>query len=186
MPCGGGHAAAQLRSGAAGAFDTFRVGADAVALALARSLAQCDPFGEKFTQAWPVTPYTLRVTNHSGDKARAQSRPSPGAATRAHASPQAEAQVYIDGTLACEQFVDAGVSEIKGFKGQSTGDWNPCAPKSAALPLPRSVAGARRSALTARGGIIIRPCRAQGRAVPRVHVHAAAPRAQQRESRAGL
>ena len=24
-----------------------------------------DPYGERFTQRWPVTPYTLRVTNRS-------------------------------------------------------------------------------------------------------------------------
>jgi hypothetical protein len=31
---------------------------------------QTDPYGEAFEQSWPVTPYTLRVTNHTGDMAR--------------------------------------------------------------------------------------------------------------------
>ena len=28
-----------------------------------------DPYGEEYDQAWPVTPYTLKITNHSGDMA---------------------------------------------------------------------------------------------------------------------
>jgi hypothetical protein len=26
---------------------------------------ETDPFGEKFTQLWPVTPYEIRVSNHT-------------------------------------------------------------------------------------------------------------------------
>ena len=54
-----------------------------------------DPYGETYTQQWPVTPYSLRVTNRSGDKVHAT--------------------VYVDGTVACKQFVD-DVAEIKGYR----------------------------------------------------------------------
>lgn len=32
---------------------------------------QADPFGEVFTQSWPVTPYTLRIVNNSAENVRA-------------------------------------------------------------------------------------------------------------------
>ena len=34
------------------------------------ALRQTDPYGEAFTQQWPVTPYTLRIMNHTGDPVR--------------------------------------------------------------------------------------------------------------------
>jgi hypothetical protein len=36
-----------------------------------------DPYGEEYDQAWPVTPYTLKITNHSGDMAYCKARVSP-------------------------------------------------------------------------------------------------------------
>ena len=56
---------------------------------------ETDPYGEVYDQAWPVTPYTLRVRNGSGDKVHAT--------------------VYIDGAVALKQFVDAE-AELKGFR----------------------------------------------------------------------
>ncbi|KAH8067175.1 serine/threonine kinase [Aureococcus anophagefferens] len=32
-----------------------------------KETVETDPFGEEFTQAWPVTPYKLRVENHSNE-----------------------------------------------------------------------------------------------------------------------
>ena len=56
---------------------------------------ETDPYGETYDQAWPVTPYTLRVRNGSGDKVHAT--------------------VYVDGIVAVRQFVDAE-AELKGFR----------------------------------------------------------------------
>jgi hypothetical protein len=56
---------------------------------------ETDPYGEVYDQAWPVTPYTLRIKNASGDKCHAT--------------------VYVDGSVAVKQFVDAE-AEIKGFR----------------------------------------------------------------------
>jgi hypothetical protein len=91
---------------------------------------QCDPHGERFTQNWPVTPYTLRVVNHTADMARsARLRAAAGALrwrlphARSNSAPywvvprlQAEATVLIDGNQAAKQFLDPGDNEIKGFK----------------------------------------------------------------------
>ena len=60
-----------------------------------------DPYGERFTQRWPVTPYTLRVTNRSDQ--------------------HVQAVVSIDGAKASRQFINGGAtSEIKGFKDRSS------------------------------------------------------------------
>ena len=60
-----------------------------------------DPYGERFTQRWPVTPYTLHVTNRSAE--------------------HVQAVVSIDGAKASRQFVHPGsTSEIKGFKDHSS------------------------------------------------------------------
>ena len=56
---------------------------------------ETDPFGEVYEQSWPVTPYSLRITNRSGDKVHAT--------------------VYVDGSVACKQFVD-DAAEVKGFR----------------------------------------------------------------------
>jgi hypothetical protein len=32
-----------------------------------KETVETDPFGEEFTQAWPVTPYQVRVTNHTNE-----------------------------------------------------------------------------------------------------------------------
>ena len=36
-------------------------------LSYPKETVETDPFGEEFTQAWPVTPYKLRVENHSNE-----------------------------------------------------------------------------------------------------------------------
>jgi hypothetical protein len=45
-----------------------------------------DPFGERYTQQWPATPFGVRVTNVT----------YPGSA---------KAMVYVDGQLACRKTV---------------------------------------------------------------------------------
>lgn len=56
---------------------------------------ETDPYGEVYSQQWPVTPYSLRIKNGSGEKCHAT--------------------CYIDGSVAVKQFVDAE-AEIKGFR----------------------------------------------------------------------
>ena len=50
-------------------------------------------------QEWPVTPYTLRITNHTAD--------------------MAYAKVYCDGFAACSQYISPGDNEVNGFKDSS-------------------------------------------------------------------
>jgi len=70
------------------------------AVTYAQSVQERDPYGEMFTQSWPVTPYTLRVINRSPD--------------------HVQAVVFIDGARASRQFVDGGaVGDIRGFKDKS-------------------------------------------------------------------
>ena len=57
-------------------------------------------------QEWPVTPYTLKITNHSAD--------------------MAYAKIYCDGFQACSQYLSPGENEVKGFK-DSTGRRACCA-----------------------------------------------------------
>ena len=54
-----------------------------------------DPFGEVYEQQWPVTPYSLRISNRTGDKVHAT--------------------VYIDGAVACRELMDE-VAEINGYR----------------------------------------------------------------------
>ena len=60
------------------------------------SSRETDPWGEEFTQTWPVTPYTLKLVNHSGDTAYCK--------------------VSVDGAPACSQYLRPGDNEINGFK----------------------------------------------------------------------
>jgi hypothetical protein len=65
-----------------------------------QEVVEHDPYGERFTQRWPVTPYTLLVTNRSDE--------------------HVQAVVSIDGAKASRQFVSGGATtEIKGFKDRS-------------------------------------------------------------------
>ena len=66
-----------------------------------QEVVEHDPYGERFTQRWPVTPYTLHVTNRSVE--------------------HVQAVVYIDGAKASRQFINPGATgEIKGFKDRSS------------------------------------------------------------------
>ena len=61
---------------------------------------ESDPFGESFTQSWPVTPYTVFAQNHS--------------------SAAAWAEVWVDGNKAAMVLVKPGSSEtIKGFNSEA-------------------------------------------------------------------
>ena len=51
---------------------------------------ECDPFGEKFTQSWPVTPFKVRIA-HAGDDNYGEA--------------SYWAKVYVDGTLAAAKSV---------------------------------------------------------------------------------
>ena len=49
-----------------------------------------DPFGEKYKQSWPATPYSVRVTNNSDSDVCAY--------------------LYVDGKKACANVLLAGVT----------------------------------------------------------------------------
>ena len=53
---------------------------------------ETDPFGETFTQAWPVTPYKVRVSNHSNE--------------------QRWIRVYVDGEQAYGCSINAGETRV--------------------------------------------------------------------------
>ena len=53
----------------------------------------------RLPQEWPVTPYTLRITNHTAD--------------------MAYAKIYCDGFHACSQYISPGDNEVNGFKDSS-------------------------------------------------------------------
>ena len=53
---------------------------------------ETDPFGETFTQAWPVTPYKVRVSNHSNE--------------------QRWIRVYVDGEQAYGCNINAGETRV--------------------------------------------------------------------------
>lgn len=56
-----------------------------------------DPFGEKYKQSWPATPYSVRVTNNSDSDVCAY--------------------LYVDGKKACANVLLAGVTvEFKGYQ----------------------------------------------------------------------
>ena len=112
-----------------------------------------DPFGEVYEQQWPVTPYTLRISNRSGDKVHAT--------------------VYVDGSVACKQFVD-DVAEIKGYRAT----YLVCVD---AQQRRRAAAATRRATATHNALTRVFRRAAQRRPVQGVHLHGAAPAAQARE-----
>ena len=94
---------------------------------------------EEFTQEWPVTPYTLRVVNHSADTAYCK--------------------VKVDGAEACSQYLHPGDNDVKGFKDSSgrraarAGGAQPAAARAetraeAPHPRPRRSAGFREFVFT--------------------------------------
>mmetsp|Transcript_31609 Transcript_31609/g.50697 ORF Transcript_31609/g.50697 Transcript_31609/m.50697 type:complete len:149 (+) Transcript_31609:1-447(+) len=67
---------------------------------------EADPYGEKYTQQWPATPYAIRVTNYA--------YPGP-----------VEAKCFVDGKLACKALVRKSghrhgkdVRTLKGYQSK--------------------------------------------------------------------